>query len=101
MTDKKPYDILGPWDHKERKCPCGHFCEEQHRWFELVNHFEGDHQAARAYVAQRLREAAYIVEKQAWPGLVGCLVPDVDKEIAVSNPFGEKVGVYLTYPWPG
>lgn len=97
-TDDKR--IKGPWSVQERKCPCGCWNFDQHRHFELLDHFDGDEQAADRYVAQRLREAADVIERGGYPRVFGCEVPTPGNELLEGSFIG-TISVTLSHPWPG
>lgn len=70
--------------------------DKQQNFFDLEEKLGKE--GARKLVAQRLREAADLIEKEGWPDIYGCDIPE--NGICKDN-FIDRIEVVLSYPWPG
>ena len=70
----------------------------QHVWFNLEQ--ELGEEGARKELARLLREAADLIEKDDYPGVFGCELPE-NREFCKGGHFMSTISVTLSLPWPG
>ena len=67
-------------------------------WFELKQEF--GEEGARKELARLLREAADLVEKDGYPDVFGCELPQ-NREFCKDGHPMSTISVTLSLPWPG